>query len=203
MTRPYHHGALREALLDEGQLVLAQQGPEAISLRELARRAGVSHSAPERHFANRQALLEALAIRGHTLLYAAIKRALDEHGPRLEDQFRAAATAYVDFAIENGRLLELMVTARAGTSNAALTSAADDVFALISAMLGESGIGNPPASPLRLLVGATLQGIANLAVTHGMSSQDVARVIDEAVAVFVPAFERQAPAPLGRAKTAR
>jgi AcrR family transcriptional regulator len=193
MTRPYHHGALREALLDEAQILLAQQGAEAISLRELARRVGVSHSAPERHFANRQALLEALAIRGHTLLYAAIKRALDEQGAGLEDQFRAAATAYVDFAIENGRLLELMVTSRAGTSNAALTSAADDLFALISAMLGESGIGNP-ASPLRLLVGATLQGIANLAVTHGMSSHDVAKVIDEAVAVFVPAFERQAPA---------
>jgi hypothetical protein len=84
-----------------------------------------------------------------------------------------------------------MVTSRAGTSNPALASAADDLFALISAMLGESGIGNP-ASPLRVLVGATLEGIANFAVTRRMASQDVAKVIDEAVAVFVPAFERQA-----------
>lgn len=194
MTRPYHHGALREALLNEGQLLLAQQGPEAVSLRELARRVGVSHSAPERHFANRQALLEALAIRGYTLLCTAIRRALDEQGPRLEDQFRAAATAYVDFAIENGRLLELMFTSKADTSNAALTSASEDLFSLTAALVGESETGNA-ATPLRLLVGATLQGIANLAVTHDMPSHDIASVIDEAVAVFVPAVEHQARPP--------
>jgi AcrR family transcriptional regulator len=194
MTRPYHHGALREALLDEAQLLLAEQGPEAISLRELARRVGVSHSAPERHFANRQALLEALAVRGHALLYAAIRRALDEHGPRLEDQFRAAATAYVDFATENERLLRLMFTSKGDTSDAALTSALQDFFSLTAALVGESETV-ATATPLRLLVGATLQGIANLAVTHGMSSNDVADVIDEAVAVFTPAVERQARRP--------
>lgn len=181
MNRPYHHGALREALLDEGQLLLAEQGPEALSLRELARRAGVSHSAPERHFANRQALLEALAVRGHVVLQATLRRALEGTGH--ENRFRAAATAYVDFATQNGRLLELMFTVR----SEAIASAMADLFSLTAPLVGETP-GSAP-TPLRLLIGATLQGIASLAATHRLSPQDVANVIDEAVAVLGPAVE--------------
>jgi AcrR family transcriptional regulator len=177
-------------LLDEGQLLLEEQGPEAISLRILARRVGVSHSAPERHFANRQELLEAVAIRGFIALSAAIRRALDECGARLEDQVRAAATTYVDFATANGRLLELMFTSKSGTSDAALTAAAEDLFALTAALVGESENGNA-ATPLRFLVGATLQGIANLAVTQRIPPHQIANVIDEAVTVLIPAIQGQ------------
>jgi AcrR family transcriptional regulator len=192
MNRPYHHGALPEALLDEAQLLLAEQGPEAISLRELARRAGVSHSAPERHFANRQALLEALAIRGYALLCAAIRRAIDEHGPRLADQFRAGAAAYVEFGTGNGRLMELMFSLKSGTTNPALASAAEELYSLTAAFVGESETDSA-GTPLRLLIGATLRGVANLAATHDIPPRDVANVIDEAVAVFLPAITRLAP----------
>ncbi|WAP58220.1 helix-turn-helix domain-containing protein [Streptomyces sp. S465] len=60
-VRPFHHGNLRAVLLDQAELVLRERGIDALSLRELAREAGVSHGAPRSHFIDRNALLDALA----------------------------------------------------------------------------------------------------------------------------------------------
>lgn len=62
--RPFHHGNLRAVLLDEAGAVVRESGVGGLSLRDLARRAGVSHGAPRSHFVDRQALLDALAERG-------------------------------------------------------------------------------------------------------------------------------------------
>ena len=62
--RPYRHGNLREALLSAAEKRLETDGVHSISLRELSRELGVSHTSPRRHFANKQALLDALALRG-------------------------------------------------------------------------------------------------------------------------------------------
>ncbi|HEY1704406.1 MAG TPA: TetR/AcrR family transcriptional regulator [Trebonia sp.] len=188
MNRPYHHGTLRDALLDEAQLLLAEQGSAAVSLRELARRAGVSHSAPERHFANRQALLDAVAARGFTLLAEAIRLALADHGDRLEDRFRAAAEAYISFALENAALLELMFASKADRTDDAITTSAADLFSLTAELVGESreDTTSTAVSPLRLVVVATLQGIANLAAAHRIQPGQVDEVIDQAVAIFTP-----------------
>jgi AcrR family transcriptional regulator len=188
MNRPYHHGTLRDALLDEAQLLLAEQGTAAVSLRELARRAGVSHSAPERHFANRQALLDALAVRGFTLLAEAMRQAVADHGDRLEDRFRAAAGAYIGFALQNAALLELMFASKADRADDAITTAAADLFSLTAELIGESQEDTTltGVSALRLVVVATLQGIANLAATRRIQPGQVDEVIDQAVAVFTP-----------------
>jgi AcrR family transcriptional regulator len=184
MSRPYHHGALRDALLEQAQALLAEQGLSAVSLRELARRAGVSHSAPERHFSNRQALLDALTVRGFTLLAAAIRQALADHGDRLQDRFRAVARAYVSFALDNAALLELMFASKAGHHDEAVASAAEELFALTSGLVGES-LGDE-VSPLRLVVVSTLQGIADLAAAGRIQPDEIDSVIDEAVSVFIP-----------------
>ena len=69
-TRPYHHGDLRSALLAAAERTLRDKGTSAsLSLRELARDIGVSHAAPGRHFKDKQALLNALALVGYCLLY--------------------------------------------------------------------------------------------------------------------------------------
>ena len=96
----YHHGELRPALLRAAAKILEREGREAISLRDLARRAGVSHAAPYRHFADRQALLAALAEDGFALLAA------DLQGKAWREQ----AVAYLRFALANPERFRLMFT---------------------------------------------------------------------------------------------
>src|SRR5258708_31810533 len=110
--RPYHHGRLRAELLAEAERTLREQGIEALSLRDLARQAGVSHAAPRRHFADRQALLDALAEAGFTRLGDEVRAAIDDAGEDYEARLRAAVTAYVRFATRDAALVDLMFTAK-------------------------------------------------------------------------------------------
>ena len=64
-AKPYHHGNLREVLLESGLRLIAEVGPTGFTLRELARRAGVSHNAPYRHFRDRDDLMAAVATQGY------------------------------------------------------------------------------------------------------------------------------------------
>jgi AcrR family transcriptional regulator len=96
----YHHGELRPALLRAAAKILEKEGCDAISLRDLARRAGVSHNAPYRHFADRQALLAAVAEEGFALLAAALEG----------KSWREQATAYLRFALANPERFRLMFT---------------------------------------------------------------------------------------------
>ena len=96
----YHHGDLRPALLRAAAKILEKEGREAISLRDLARRAGVSHNAPYRHFADRGALLAALADEGFVRLVGELE------GRPWRDQ----AAAYVRFALANPERFRLMFT---------------------------------------------------------------------------------------------
>ncbi|WP_067832880.1 TetR/AcrR family transcriptional regulator [Nocardia lijiangensis] len=96
----YHHGDLRTAMLTAAAEQIAADGIDAISLRGLARRAGVSHAAPAHHFGDRAGLLTALAIEGHHLLGAE----LDSAGP----DFRDVAVAYVRFALNHPAHFDVM-----------------------------------------------------------------------------------------------
>lgn len=87
----YHHGDLRAVLLAEAARLIAERGAERLSLRELAREAGVSHAAPAHHFADRRGLLTALATEGFTMLAGVLEAARPE--------FLSAAVAYVRFAL--------------------------------------------------------------------------------------------------------
>ncbi|MET8505901.1 TetR/AcrR family transcriptional regulator [Streptomyces sp. NPDC004787] len=93
--RGYHHGDLRRAVLDAALDVIAADGPGALSLRDLARRAGVSHAAPAHHFKDRTGLLTAIAAEGYELLAAALSGVpgLRERGVRYV-RFAAAHPAH-------------------------------------------------------------------------------------------------------------
>src|SRR5690349_4984776 len=95
--RPYHHGDLRAALLDRAGNVLRERGSDALSLRELARDIGVSPGAPSRHFMNKQALLDALALDGFERLVADIEASDKKAGPAFADRLNAMARAFVGF----------------------------------------------------------------------------------------------------------
>ena len=96
----YHHGDLRAALLQAAGGALEKDGPDAISLRDLARRVEVSHNAPYRHFSDRRALFDALAEEGYALLAREL----------LGKPWREQAVAYVRFALANPERFQLMFT---------------------------------------------------------------------------------------------
>ncbi len=115
-TTPYHHGNLREALVEAGVEVVRKGGPEALSLRELARRVGVSHAAAYRHFADRDALVDAVAERAMAGLVARVHERLatvDEQDPvtRARRRLQQIGVGYVDFALAEPGLFRLLFTA--------------------------------------------------------------------------------------------
>ncbi|KKD08637.1 TetR/AcrR family transcriptional regulator [Streptomyces sp. WM6386] len=97
--RPYHHGDLRRAVLTAALDVIAADGPSALSLRDLARRAGVSHAAPAHHFGDRTGLLTAIAAEGFGLLATALRQAPD---------LKEAGVHYVRFAREHPAHFQVM-----------------------------------------------------------------------------------------------
>src|SRR3954468_21036415 len=107
-ARPYHHGSLRAALLSCAERTLSEEGAGELSLRELARRVGVSHAAPRRHFADKQALLDALAGDGFQRLGAGRSASRAAAAPGVSGRMRAFGETYVRFATRHGALLELM-----------------------------------------------------------------------------------------------
>jgi AcrR family transcriptional regulator len=114
----YHHGNLRRALLDEALVLIAEKGVEGLSLREVASRVGVSHAAPYHHFADKTALVHALAHEGMQLMddqmAAAEKAAGDDPGARL----LGIGMAYVVFAVERPDYYAAMNALEANESEA-------------------------------------------------------------------------------------
>lgn len=110
-TQRYHHGDLRAVLLDEAERSIARGGVDALSLRQLARDVGVSHAAPARHFRDKQALLDALALHGFRDLNRRMADAANGPGELLA-RFRGVARAYLDFAVEHPQLLDVMYSTK-------------------------------------------------------------------------------------------
>jgi AcrR family transcriptional regulator len=104
----YHHGRLREALLAAALELVREQGAAALSLREVARRAGVSHAAPAHHFGDKAGLLTALAIEGFRLFAAAQRAGAARGGDDPQRRFGWLGWAYVMFAAEHRAYFEVM-----------------------------------------------------------------------------------------------
>lgn len=108
-ARPYHHGDLRRALVDAARRILEAEGPSALSLRAVAREAGVSPAAPYHHFKDKAELLDAVADEGWQMLDAAMAGAKAEAEPK--DKLSSLGIAYVCFARENPALYRVMYDA--------------------------------------------------------------------------------------------
>src|SRR5579864_5503891 len=102
-TRPYHHGDLRPALLRAAVEVIGQAGPAAMSLREVARRAGVTHAAAAYHFGDKAGLLTAVAAQGYRMLTEELRSTRDAGLGFLE-----GGVAYVRFAVSHRAHFEVM-----------------------------------------------------------------------------------------------
>lgn len=106
--RAYHHGDLRNALIQAGLEILAEGGAATLDLRKVARKAGVSHAAPYRHFMDKQALIAALNEEGFRMLAERIQSTLREVPDDAFEQLQGIAKAYVHFAQENPWLMREM-----------------------------------------------------------------------------------------------
>lgn len=104
--RAYHHGALREALIDAAETIIAERGVEGFSLREAARRAGVSPAAPGHHFGDARGLLTAVATRAFRDFGDALEAG--DVGTTRGERLRGIGIAYVRFALANRARFELM-----------------------------------------------------------------------------------------------
>ena len=162
---------------------------QALSLRELAREAGVSHGAPRRHFADRQALLDALAGAGFERLGAELRAAAAVAGEDFETRLRAIAAAYIRFATEDAALLELMFAGKHREGAAELADAAERAFAVMLELIDEGqreGVierGEPKRVGLVLF--ATIQGIAALVSAGLVGAGEVDELVADATERFL------------------
>jgi AcrR family transcriptional regulator len=166
--RGYHHGNLREALVEAALALITEMGPARLTIAEAARRAGVSPGAPYRHFRDAEALLAEVALRGFEQLAAALTLAWKGGKPEPILAFENLGRAYLAFARSEPAYYAAMFEARVNTEGyPALSSASDLAFSALrdaaeTLTALASGTSRPPALMIALHVWAMSHGIASL-----------------------------------------
>ncbi|MFJ3903345.1 TetR/AcrR family transcriptional regulator [Streptomyces sp. NPDC090025] len=164
--RTYHHGDLRQAVLSAALDVVSTEGPGALSLRDLARRAGVSHAAPAHHFKDRTGLLTAIAAQGYELLAEALAEAPD---------LRERGVRYVRFAAGHPAHFQVMFQPELHRADdPALLAAKEHASAELRAGVGDL----PPQDGLD----PRTTGIAAWSLAHGFATLLLTRNLDAPLA---------------------
>lgn len=166
--RGYHHGNLREALIEAALVLIARKGPEGFTFAEAAREAGVSTAAPYRHFRDREALVLEVARRGFERFHDKLESAWDAGQPTPLNALRRLGHAYLDFAREETPLYSAMFESGIPvTADRGLKAASDAAFDVvrtaaerICADVDEAR--RPPALMVALHIWSTSHGIASL-----------------------------------------
>jgi AcrR family transcriptional regulator len=181
----YHHGALRAALIGAAETLLQEGGVEAFSLRECARRAGVSHAAPAHHFGDARGLLSACAAAGFNRLADAMERDAAAAGHHPQARLRAIGGAYVDFALHHRALFQLMFRRdRLDPAHAGLQAAGrrtgDALRQVIDALMASQALPEADRGARILLAWSVVHGYATLVLEDqcadlfGLSAADPA-----------------------------
>lgn len=201
-TRPrrYHHGDLRAALLTRAEETLKEKGPGALSLRELARDLGVSHAAPSRHFKDKQALLDALALAGFERFGAALAASQKTAGESFADQLGALARAYVGFSTANAELVDLMFSVKHDPeASAALREAVRGMGALVVGVITEGQRrGEVREGPLEAVAAplfSAFHGFASLALSGTLPADQVDTALEYVIAHTLRGCAPDRPAP--------
>lgn len=173
-NRPYHHGDLRETLILAGIELLSERGSAGLDLRKVARKAGVSHAAPYRHFDDKGALIAAINEEGFTQLHEALQQAVNRAEGNPVEQLQNIGLAYVEFTINNPWLVREMFSGLTIDREAypSLYTISKNVFHLIEQVIlagQESGIFNSDSSEeLTCVVWSTIHGTAILIIENQM-----------------------------------
>ena len=187
----YHHGDLRRALLDAALGMLAREGGAALTLREVARRAGVTHAAPYRHFTDKQALLAAVAEEGFRMLSSEMASSAREQVGDPRRALEAIGTAYVRFATSQRAHFQVMFGKDIDWSrdHGGLEETADDCFGvLISAVQACQTVGAVrPGDPLipALCAWSMVHGLSELIANGQFSAMELSvPPVEQLVAIF-------------------
>ena len=159
----YHHGALRQALIDGAREILAERGHEQFSLKEVARRAGVSTAAPYRHFSGKDELLEAVADQGYATLRECLERVAPETADVRERLLRLAG-GYVRFAHDHPDLFVTMFRGRTAASPVGVESFEVLRRAVVDAQAAELIPSKPSPELMARSIWATVHGLAVLSL---------------------------------------
>ena len=166
--RSYHHGNLREALVEAALDLIAEKGPAGFTFAEAARQAGVSPAAPYRHFRDRDALMADVARRGFERFERQLASAWDEGRPSLREAFDRLGKAYLAFARGEPAYFSAMFESGLSTSaHRDLQEAGDRAFAVLrgacEAIAASMPAGKrPPAMMMALHIWSLSHGIASL-----------------------------------------
>lgn len=187
--RRYHHGTLRAALLAQAEKTLRVSGADGLSLRELARAVGVSHSAPRRHFDDKAALLDALVVDGFHHLGDALATAAEPDGRGFVATLNDVAIAYVRFATANPALVDLMSANRyLADASGELREARETAFSAVTELVtvGQSTgeLVDGDLVQLGTVLFAMLHGIAILANNKMIDPLDDTLIRDAVAALL-------------------
>ena len=167
--RGYHHGNLKEALLQAALGLIAEKGPAGFTFADAARSAGVSPAAPYRHFRDRDELLSSIAQRGFEQFEAVLTKAWDDGRPDTVTAFERVGRAYLAFARNEPAYYSAMFESGVPVDvNPMLSAASERAFAIIRAAaerlaaLTPPGVTRPPALMMALHIWSMSHGIASL-----------------------------------------
>jgi AcrR family transcriptional regulator len=200
--KSYHHGNLPTALVDVAKQLIVERGLEGFTLREVARRVGVTHVAAYRHYADRRALLAAVGEHGFQLLRRRLDAARKKAPESLEPRLRAVLAAYLHFCWDEPALTHVMFGPRLSRAGefARLEAAVENSLGIIA----ETIAAHAPAQALRHRSARQL-GIVLWTFVHGFSTlsydkaaypsaRQAARAFDDALTpMLIGMFGRAVP----------
>src|SRR6201998_2133050 len=167
--RAYHHGNLRQVLLDAGVALIGEVGPKGFTIREVARRAGGSHNAPYRHFRDKGEYVAAIGAEGFERLALAMKQSGAEGGTAI-DRLRLCGCGYVDFALRwPQHFLVMFDLPSAPEDDSRREDAGQNAFQILLDFIidsqKEAGLPRGDPLPLALMAWSLVHGIAKLAAS--------------------------------------
>src|SRR5438105_2504909 len=177
----YHHGDLRAALVRAAMELLEENGETALSLRAVARRAGVSPAAPYRHYADREALVSAVAALGYRDL--AERLAAAHPSPSTPEQLASVAVAYVQFALERPALFRIMFGEPCDRDNDERVAATAAVSHYVRGIVERSFPGTD-AEALTTAIWALVHGLAFLHLDGKLDALTPAAVSERVTAAI-------------------
>jgi AcrR family transcriptional regulator len=217
VRRAYHHGDLKNALMDTALEQISRNGVRALSLRDVARRAGVSHTASYRHFSSKESLLAAIAEQGFRRLSAAMRAAILPHADDPVAALQASGVAYVEFGVSYPEHLSVMFSVQIAQENyPGLAEISEEAYGLLTSIVRDGlqagGLRGTDERTITLATWSIVHGLAQLITGGRLQTKDmpplairemalaVTTLLHEGIAVS-PARRTRETARPGRKKT--